>query len=91
MVGANDPMWRGGLSAPRSLYLHSGRPLIESDGPTSRAIWWGFAAGVTTSIGVVGLYVALARGNMTVVAPVTGLVAAIVPAGVTESRHASSR
>jgi drug/metabolite transporter (DMT)-like permease len=57
-------------------------PLIESDGPTSRAIWWGFAAGVTTSIGVVGLYVALARGNMTVVAPVTGLVAAIVPVAV---------
>jgi len=54
-------------------------PLIESDGPTSRAIWWGMAAGVATSVGVVGLYVALARGNMTVVAPVTGLVAAIVP------------
>jgi drug/metabolite transporter (DMT)-like permease len=57
-------------------------PLIESDGPTSPAIWWGFAAGVMSSIGVVGLYVALARGNMTVVAPVTGLVAAIVPVAV---------
>ncbi|HTH07524.1 MAG TPA: EamA family transporter, partial [Ilumatobacteraceae bacterium] len=54
-------------------------PLIESDGPTSRAIWWGLAAGATSSIGVIGLYVALARGNMTVVAPVTGLVAAVVP------------
>jgi drug/metabolite transporter (DMT)-like permease len=54
-------------------------PLIESEGPTSRAIWWGFAAGVTTSVGVVGLYIALARGNMTVVAPITGLVAAVVP------------
>jgi drug/metabolite transporter (DMT)-like permease len=54
-------------------------PLIESDGPTSRAIWWGLAAGVTSSVGVIGLYVALARGNMTVVAPVTGLVAATVP------------
>jgi drug/metabolite transporter (DMT)-like permease len=57
-------------------------PLIESDGPTSRAIWWGLAAGVTSSVGVVGLYVALARGNMTVVAPITGLVAAIVPVAV---------
>ena len=57
-------------------------PLIESDGPTSRAIWWGLAAGVTSSIGVVGLYVALARGNMTVVAPLTGLVAAIIPVAV---------
>jgi drug/metabolite transporter (DMT)-like permease len=57
-------------------------PLIESDGPTSRAIWWGLAAGVTSTVGVVGLYVALARGNMTVVAPVTGIVAAIVPVAV---------
>ncbi|HZB42940.1 MAG TPA: EamA family transporter [Ilumatobacter sp.] len=57
-------------------------PLIESDGPTSRAIWWGLAAGITSSIGVVGLYYALAKGNMTVVAPVTGLVAAIVPVAV---------
>jgi drug/metabolite transporter (DMT)-like permease len=57
-------------------------PLIESDGPTSRAIWWGLAAGVTSSVGVVGLYVALARGNMTVVAPITGLVAALVPVAV---------
>jgi drug/metabolite transporter (DMT)-like permease len=57
-------------------------PLIESDGPTSRAIWWGLAAGITSSVGVVGLYVALARGNMTVVAPVTGLVAAIIPVAV---------
>ena len=54
-------------------------PLIESDGPTARAMWWGFAAGIASSVGVIGLYVALARGNMTVVAPVTGLVAAIVP------------
>jgi drug/metabolite transporter (DMT)-like permease len=57
-------------------------PLIESDGPTSGAIWWGMAAGIASSVGVVGLYVALARGNMTVVAPVTGLVAAIVPVAV---------
>jgi drug/metabolite transporter (DMT)-like permease len=57
-------------------------PLIESDGPTSRAIWWGLLAGITSSVGVVGLYVALARGHMTVVAPVTGLVAAIVPVAV---------
>jgi drug/metabolite transporter (DMT)-like permease len=40
------------------------------------------AAGITSSIGVVGLYVALARGNMTVVAPITGLVAAIIPVAV---------
>jgi len=28
---AGDPMWRGGLSAPGSVYLHADRPLIEAD------------------------------------------------------------
>lgn len=32
IVGAADPMWRGGLSGPDSLYLHSDRPLIQRDG-----------------------------------------------------------
>lgn len=31
IVTAGDPMWRGGLSGPGSLYLHSDRPLIERD------------------------------------------------------------
>ena len=31
VVVAGDPMWRGGLSGPRSVYLHSDRPLIEAD------------------------------------------------------------
>lgn len=32
VVGAGDPMWRGGLSGPRSAFIHSGRPLISQDG-----------------------------------------------------------
>jgi hypothetical protein len=31
LVGAGDPMWRGGLSGPRSLFLHADRPLITED------------------------------------------------------------
>jgi hypothetical protein len=31
VVGAGDPMWRGGLSGPDSVYLHADRPLIETD------------------------------------------------------------
>lgn len=31
VVGADDPMWRGGLSAPGSLFLHGDRPLISPD------------------------------------------------------------
>ncbi len=32
VASAGDPMWRGGLSAPRSVYLHASRPLITDDG-----------------------------------------------------------
>ena len=32
IVGAADPMWRGGLSAPNSAYLHASLPLIAEDG-----------------------------------------------------------
>ena len=53
--------------------------LTESSGPSSAAMWWGFAGGVGGSLGVLGLYLALSRGNMTVVAPITGVVAAAVP------------
>jgi len=31
IVSAGDPMWRGGLSAPLSLYLHAERPLISEN------------------------------------------------------------
>lgn len=31
VVGAGDPMWRGGLSAPNSVYLHADLPLISGD------------------------------------------------------------
>lgn len=31
VVSAGDPMWRGGLSAPTSLYLHASRPLISEN------------------------------------------------------------
>lgn len=54
-------------------------PIVESDGPTSAAVLWGAAGGLSGTVGVLGLYHALSKGNMTVVAPVTGLVAAAVP------------
>ncbi len=31
IVSAADPMWRGGLSAPNSLYIHADRPLISEN------------------------------------------------------------
>jgi hypothetical protein len=32
VVGAGDPMWRGGLSASNSLFLHEERPLVSENG-----------------------------------------------------------
>ncbi len=35
IVGARDGMWRGGLSGPDSLYMHSDRPLISENGTST--------------------------------------------------------
>lgn len=32
VVGTGDPMWRGGLSASNSLFLHADRPLVSENG-----------------------------------------------------------
>lgn len=54
-------------------------PLIEDAPFTASALWWGVLGGAAGSAGVLGLYVALSRGAMTVVAPITGVVAAVLP------------
>jgi hypothetical protein len=35
IVSAGDPMWRGGLSGPDSLFIHADRPLISENGTSS--------------------------------------------------------
>jgi hypothetical protein len=35
VVSAGDPMWRGGLSGPRSLYIHADRPLLSENGTST--------------------------------------------------------
>ncbi len=35
VVGAGDPMWRGGLSASNSLFMHADRPLVSENGTSS--------------------------------------------------------
>ena len=35
IVGAGEPMWRGGLSATNSYYMHSARPLVSENGTSS--------------------------------------------------------
>jgi len=35
IVSAGDPMWRGGLSAPGSIFIHADRPLISENGTST--------------------------------------------------------
>ena len=35
VVSAGEPMWRGGLSAPQSLYVHTERPIISENGTST--------------------------------------------------------
>lgn len=54
-------------------------PLVNTGVVSSQALWWGCAAGVAGGTGVVLLYRGLARGRMSVVAPITSVEAAVVP------------
>ena len=35
VVGADDPMWRGALSGPNALFLHSDRPMVSGNGTST--------------------------------------------------------
>lgn len=50
--------------------------------PGGGALAWGLASGLAGGAGMLVFYRALAEGPMSVVAPVSGLMAAVVPAGV---------
>ena len=54
-------------------------PFLAEQGPTTGALAWGAAAGIGGGSGVVFLYRGLAVGRMSVVAPITGVVAASLP------------
>lgn len=54
-------------------------PLLSAAGPTSTALIWGGAAGLAGVAGVLALYRGLAEGSMAIVAPITAVVAAVIP------------
>ena len=54
-------------------------PFLAEGSPTVTALGWGAAAGLGGGTGVLFLYRGLAVGRMSVVAPITGVVAAVVP------------
>jgi len=54
--------------------------LLTGEGiPSKYDLLWGGLAGIFGAIGAVTLYLGLARGTMGIVAPVTGIVAAVIP------------
>jgi drug/metabolite transporter (DMT)-like permease len=56
---------------------------VMSGGPASLpGLAWGFSAGVIGGLGLIIFYVGLAAGPMSVVAPISGLVATVLPVAV---------
>jgi drug/metabolite transporter (DMT)-like permease len=64
-----------GLGAALGFLLVSGEPM-----PGDAALLWSAAAGVSGSVGLGAFYLALSRGTMGLVAPLTALIAAGIPA-----------
>ncbi|URN10780.1 EamA family transporter [Actinomadura madurae] len=56
--------------------------LLSGGSPSPGPMTWGFAAGLCGGAGLMTFYRALARGPMSVVAPVSALAAAIIPVAV---------
>jgi drug/metabolite transporter (DMT)-like permease len=60
-------------------FAGAGIPFLTDGPPAPSALWFGGAAGVVGMFGAAFLFRGLARGRMSVVAPVTGLLAAALP------------
>ncbi|GAA3962073.1 DMT family transporter [Actinomadura viridis] len=56
--------------------------LVDGGGFTWTSLAWGFTAGLAGGVGLITFYRALARGPMSVVAPVSALAAAVLPVAV---------
>jgi drug/metabolite transporter (DMT)-like permease len=56
--------------------------LLIGGRPTGPSLAWGFGAGLAGGVGLITFYRALARGPMSVVAPVSALASAVLPVGV---------
>jgi drug/metabolite transporter (DMT)-like permease len=71
------------VSAPAGTALMVVAALLAGGAmPTSAALAWGAAGGVAGGLGLIGFYAGLAAGPMSVVAPVSALVATLLPVAV---------
>lgn len=70
------------ISAPVGLLLMLAAAAVLPGVPTAAGLAWGAGAGLCGALGVVMFYRALADGPMSVVAPLSALLSALVPVGV---------
>jgi drug/metabolite transporter (DMT)-like permease len=66
----------GLITAAVAVLVYSGH------GPDVRALAWGGASGIGSAVGILSLYRGFARGSISVVAPVCGVLTAVIPAVV---------
>src|SRR3954447_8785427 len=69
------------LSVPIGLIVLAAVSMLDGSAPTGIGLAWGFVSGLASGAGFQAFYRALAKGPMSVVAPVSALAAAIVPVG----------
>ncbi|MGH7705754.1 MAG: EamA family transporter, partial [Candidatus Dormibacteria bacterium] len=54
--------------------------IVPGSGPTASALGWGAISGLGSASGILVLYRGLAKGQMAVVAPIAGVLTALIPA-----------
>ena len=69
------------VSYPLSILLVGGAAVVAGGSPTLVGVAWGLASGLASGIAVWSFYVALSRGPMSVISPITAVLAAGVPLG----------
>ncbi|HEX2315127.1 MAG TPA: EamA family transporter [Thermomonospora sp.] len=70
------------VSMPAGVVSLTVASLLAGGTPTAAGVTWGAVSGVTGAVGMITFYRALARGPMSVVAPVSALTAAVLPVAV---------
>lgn len=67
------------VSYPLSILLVGVAALLAGGSPTLVGLGWGLASGVASGIAVWTFYLALSRGPMSVISPITAVLAAAIP------------
>ncbi|MEO5875933.1 MAG: EamA family transporter [Streptosporangiaceae bacterium] len=70
------------VSVPIGLLTLAVASVLTGGSPAAGGLAWGFGSGLVSGLGFLAFYRALAKGPMSVVAPVSALAAAVVPVAV---------